>query len=118
MATMATLSLAAILGASFATPAFSRPIVYLSSFTYGGKTEECLKNAKAALTKEGFTRELEIAYYKQKETGGWVNGLLADAPVRAVVECNGNEGITAVAVSGLSDDITFSKYSALFDAKW
>lgn len=96
----------------------ARPWIYLSSFSYGGKAEDCLANAKKVMSEKGFTKELDVANFKEKAKGGWVEGLLPDSPVRAVIECNGTEGITSLAVSGLDADETFKKYDQLFDSKW
>jgi hypothetical protein len=118
MRTAAHFVLAAILGTSIATPASARPHIYITTTSYIGKTETCLNNAKEILSKQGFKRALEISYYATKESGGWIEGVQVDMPVRAIIECNGKEGITAFAVSGLDNDETFKKYSALYDSKW
>lgn len=118
MKTLTGSLLAGILGTSMPAPVSARPLIYTSATSYIGNTEMCLANAKEILVKQGFTRELETSYYKKKEAGGWVEGLLVDMPVRAIIECNGKEGVTALAVSGLENDVTFKKYSALFDSKW
>jgi len=82
-------------------------------FENRSKSGDPFKNAKAVLAKQGFTREPRISHYKKKDSGGWAEGLIVDMPLRAIIECNGSEGITALAVSGLSSDGTFRKYSDL-----
>ena len=108
----------AFAGISLSSPLQARPWVYVNGTSYDGSGEQCLKNAKEALAKAGFTDDLEIDKYKAGNSGGFVEGLLPDSPVRAVIECNGSEGVTAAAVSGLDGDLTYEKYSELYKAPW
>ena len=108
----------AFAGIGLSSPLQARPWVYVNGTSYDGSAEQCLKNAKVALSKLGFTDDLEIDKYKEGEKGGFVEGVLPDSPVRAVIECNGSEGITAAAVSGLDGDLTYEKYSELYEAPW
>lgn len=108
----------AFAGIGLFSPLQARPWIYVNGFTYDGGAEQCLKNAKRVLAKHGFTDELEIDQYKKGEKGGFVEGVLAGSPVRAVIECNGSEGITAFGVSGLDNDLTYEKYTKMFDEAW
>jgi hypothetical protein len=98
--------------------AHARPFLYVSSFTHGGSARECLEGAKAALERSGFTRDLSIDYFDDQSIGGHVGGMLPDAPVAAKIECDQSIGVTALAVSGLDNELTYEKYGQLFEAKW
>ena len=101
-----------------ASPAAARPWLYISTFTYSGKAEVCLNQARTALASEGFTKDLEIDWQKDKANGGTVEGILTNSPIRAKIECNPKDGVTGLAVTGLDNDLTYSKYGKLFDATW
>ena len=105
---------------SSAAPSFARPFQYISGFPYSGSAKECLLGAVKALKKAGFSRDLSTELFEDEMTGlgGHVEGYLKDLPVVASIECNQREGISALAVSGLDADITYEKYSSLFDAEW
>lgn len=98
--------------------AHARPFLYVSSFTHGGSAKECLEGARLALQRSGFTRDLGIEYFNDHSRGGHAGGILPDAPVAAKIECDKSIGVTALAVSGLDNELTYQKYSQLFDAKW
>jgi len=97
--------------------AIARPWLYVSSFTYTGKLDACLDSAKKALTAAGFTQDLEISK-TQSSKSGHVEGLLQGEPVRAQIECNPSEGISALGVSGLENEITYNKYFQLYKSQW
>ncbi|MEB3158781.1 MAG: hypothetical protein VKK03_04900 [Synechococcus sp.] len=98
-------------------PAQARPWLYVSAFSYGGSGEACLTKAREALRKHGFTQGLEIDRFNSGE-GGHVSGKMPGSAVLAKIECDQGLGVTALAVSGLDNDITYKKYSDLFDSKW
>ena len=100
--------------------ATARPWLYVSTFAYGGSGEKCLKNAAAALKEEGFTRDFEISRFKGKsrDMGGHVDAKLRNYPVVAKIECDQSLGVTGLAVTGLDNQLTYRKYSALFDKSW
>ena len=102
------------------TPAFARPYLYVSGFSYSGSAKECLRGAKTALKEAGFKRDLETEKYDGDAAGegGYVSGYLKSNPVAATIECDAGEGMTSLGVSGLNDDLTFEKYEALYDAEW
>ena len=99
------------------SPALARPWLYLSSFSHGGTGEACLRDARIALADFGFTRDVETSRFDSQE-GGHVEALLSNAPVRAKIECDPKLGVTSLAVTGLYNDLTYDKYSDLFDAEW
>ena len=99
------------------SPALARPWVYLTSFSYSGTGEKCLRAARVALANAGFTREVYTSRFDSQE-GGLVEALLTNSPVRAKIECDPKIGITSLAVSGLSNDLTYEKYMVLFKAEW
>ncbi|MCP9819882.1 hypothetical protein KBZ18_10290 [Synechococcus sp. Cruz-9H2] len=98
--------------------AHSRPFLYISSFTYGGSAKQCLEGAKTALQRNGFTLNLSIQYYNNQSMGGSVSGSLPDAPVVAEIDCDKSIGVSAVAVSGLDNEVTYQKYTELYKEKW
>ena len=106
-------------GSIFA-PAFARPHLYISGFTYSGSANECLQGARKALVKAGFTRDLEIEKYDGDAAGngGFVGGYLKNEAVTAEIECDSSQGMTIVGVSGLNDDLTYEKYEELYEAEW
>ena len=57
--------------------AMARPWLYVSTFSYSGTGEECLKNAAEVLKEEGFTRNFEVVRFKKSRSkGGHVDGKL------------------------------------------
>ena len=57
--------------------AMARPWLYVSTFSYSGTGEECLKNAAEVLKEEGFTRNFEVVRFKKlRSRGGHVDGKL------------------------------------------
>ena len=58
---------------SFA-PAFARPFLYVSGFSYSGSAKKCLKGAQKALKEAGFKRDLETKKYDGDATGGGREG--------------------------------------------
>ena len=102
------------------TPAFARPYLYVSGFSYSGSAQECLNGAKTALKEAGFKRDLETEKFDGDATGegGYVYGYLKSNPVAATIGCNSAEGMTSLGVSGLNDALTFEKYEELYDAEW
>ena len=112
------LALGAIAMFGYASPAGARPWIYMSTWSHGGSSHKCLNQAKAALEAEGFTKELAISYHKDKASGGVVEGVLPDSPVRAKIDCNPRDGITGLAVSGLDNQLTYDKYNKLFKSTW
>ena len=101
-------------------PAMARPWLYVSTFAYGGTGEECLSNAADALKEEGFVRDFEIVRFKGKsrDSGGHVDGKLRNYPVVAKIECDQSLGVTGLAVTGIDNELTYEKYSTLFDKTW
>ena len=102
------------------SPAAARPWLYVSTFSYGGNSEKCVNQAKAALEAQGFTKDVQIEWNvkNDKSQGGRVEGVLSSSPVRAKIECNSKDGITGLGVSGLDNDLTYAEYSKLHDASW
>ena len=106
-------------GSIFA-PAFARPYLYVSGFTYSGSANECLQGARKALAKAGFTRDLEIEKNDGDAAGkgGYVGGYLKNEAVTAEIDCDSSQGMTTLGVSGLNYELTYKKYEELFDAEW
>ena len=100
--------------------AMARPWLYVSTFAYAGTGEECLDNAADALREEGFTRDFEVKRFKGKSrnAGGHVDGKLRNYPVVAKIECDQSLGVTGLAVTGIDNELTYEKYSDLFDKSW
>ena len=100
--------------------AMARPWLYVSTFAYGGTGEECLENAADALKEEGFTRDFEVVRFKgqSRSSGGHVDGKLRNYPVVAKIECDQSLGVTGLAVTGIDNELTYKKYSDLFDKDW
>ena len=91
------------------------PWLYVSSFTYSGSGYSCMREAETALRRAGFTRDLERDPFDDPSTGGHVDGKLRHSDVAAAIECDADIGTSALAVSGLDNDLTYDKYSDLFD---
>tara|TARA_Y200000002_G_C22648771_1_gene650382 strand:- start:476 stop:841 length:366 start_codon:yes stop_codon:yes gene_type:complete len=104
---------------SFA-PAFARPFLYVSGFSYSGSGEACLKGAQKALEAADFKRDIKTDKFDgdAAEQGGFVYGYLKKNPIVATIECDAGEGITTLGVSGLNDELTFKKYQELYDSEW
>ena len=100
--------------------ATARPWLYVSTFAYSGTGEECLDNAADALREEGFTRDFEVKRFKGKSrnAGGHVDGKLRNYPVVAKIECDQSLGVTGLAVTGIDNQLTYEKYSVLYDKSW
>ena len=100
--------------------AMARPWLYVSTFAYSGSGEECIKNAAAVLKEEGFTRNFEVVRFKgqSRSKGGHVDGKLSNYPVVAKIECDQSLGVTGLAVTGIDNELTYDKYSILFDRSW
>ena len=99
--------------------AMARPWLYVSTFSYSGTGEECLKNAAEVLKEEGFTRNFEVVRFKKlRSRGGHVDGKLRNYPVVAKIECDQSLGVTGLAVTGIDNQLTYKKYSILFDKSW
>ena len=72
------------------------------------------------LKEEGFTRSFEVVRFKGKSRskGGHVDGKLVNYPVVAKIECDQSLGVTGLAVSGIDNQLTYKKYSTLFERSW
>ena len=67
---------------SFA-PAFARPFLYVSGFSYSGSGEACLKGAQKALEAADFKRDIKTDKFDgdAAEQGGFVYGYLKKNPI-------------------------------------
>ena len=106
----------ATLIAGISPPVFARPYLYISTFSYSGSVSVCLTNAGQALKRSGFTNDFDRDMTGEKS--GRVKAKIPSAAVVASIECDQSLGVTALAVSGLDNDLSYDKFKELFDASW
>tara|TARA_B100002052_G_C15420846_1_gene392733 strand:- start:118 stop:474 length:357 start_codon:yes stop_codon:yes gene_type:complete len=99
-----------------AQAALARPDIYLSAFEYGASVDVCLEGAEQALIDAGFTENIEIDEIDEKLA--LIDGEMPSDAVTADILCDQSLGVTVLSVSGLDVDLTYDKYTELFDSEW
>jgi len=99
-----------------AQAALARPDIYTSVFEYVVSVDVCLKRAEQALIDAGFTENIEIDDINEKLAS--IDGEMPSDSVAASIVCDQSLGVSALSVSGLDGDLTYEKYSELYDAEW
>ena len=94
----------------------ARPYLYVDVFEHGGSVKQCLDGAEAVLIDLGFTEDLGRDRIGEKQ--GSVSGQMESDAVSAEIYCDQKLGVTSIGVAGLDNDLSYEKYTALFDAEW
>jgi hypothetical protein len=101
------------------TPALAGPILYVDSLKIDVSQSECLEDFRLDLLKAGFARDLIVPTTYINKSGkavqsGW-DAESSDENIAVSVECDGRNGIGAVAVSGSNAERTYKMYEKVFD---
>ena len=100
------------------TPAVqAKPFLYVISFPYSGKLENCLSGARKAMKAQGINTFYDDQISK-KDRAGKVSGYSSDEYLSVEIECDQKMGITVLGVAGLDNDLTWKTYQALNNAQW
>jgi len=105
-----------LFSAMTAQAALARPDIYTSAFEYGASVDVCLEGAEQALVDAGFTENIETDEIDEKLAS--IDGEMPSDAVTADILCDQSLGVTVLSVSGLDGDLTYEKYSELYDAEW
>jgi hypothetical protein len=118
MKLISSIAAISIVSASMITtnPVRARPFLYLDTFTHGQTHQKCIDRATKVLNSNGFEEVDEEIMLKHRLSE--ITGYHKNESVTAVIECNQKLGITAFAVSGLDNEITYRMYQVLYDAEW
>ena len=105
------------LAAFTALPALARPFIYMGAFSYTGRTDTCINQARQTLINHGF-QEIRIDDSGRSQKSLAVYGYHATEAVTAQIECHQKLGITTLGVAGTDNDATYQIYDKLYKAEW
>ena len=95
----------------------AKPFLYVTSFSHGGKVEDCLAGAKKAIQKEGIDSFYDDTL-STKHRVGKVSGYSTNEYLSVEIECDQKMGVTVLGVAGLDNDLTWKTYQSLKKATW
>lgn len=105
--------------ALFPSSAQAGPSLYANSFRVNVSQAACLRDTRNALVRAGIPQQvISSTAYKAGDGRDVQNGWSADHPsenLSVVFECDARNGMGALAVSGVNNDITYEFYSQLWD---
>ena len=93
----------------------AKPFIYVDNYTYGGTTEQCLKNAKQVLEDHNFNPS-DVDTTLQRERVVSITGFHQKEYLVAEIQCDQKMGVTVLGVSGLDNEITYEFYKKLHKA--
>lgn len=106
---------AAIVGFLVASPvALASPYVYTTGSLLSGDLKSCLKQAKSAADKSGYTKNQEEILDDDGKDGVFY-ALNPDMPLSLAVRCAPTVGVVSLAVSGINNDLTFDRFKKYVD---
>ncbi len=116
---LTSIAAAAVIGTSLLTPksAEAKPFIYVDNYSYGGTTEQCLKNAQQVLKNHNFD-SINEDISLQKERVVSVTGYHQKEYLTVEIQCDQKMGVTVLGVSGLDNKITYETYKKLHKANW
>jgi hypothetical protein len=94
--------------------AMASPFVYTTGGLLSGDLKSCLKQAKGAADKSGFTQDQEDVLDEDGKDGVFFASK-PDMPMSLAVRCFPTAGVVSLALSGINNDLSFEQFKKYVD---